>query len=185
MVNEINEKKIIEGILKEDKESLDELISLYGKLVYYIANSILVESHEKRYLDECYDDVFISLWFNMDCFDDEKGSLKSWIVSITKYKAIDIKRKISSHNKTFEYKDEVTNIKNDCSLENIENNKLIEDLLNTLEDKDREIFLKRYLIGISIEEIAQELGYSKEYIYTRISRAGKKMRRMAGDINGW
>jgi len=99
MVNEINEKEIIEGILKGDKERLDELISLYGKLVYYVANNILVESHEKRYLDECYDDVFISLWFNMDCYDDEKGSLKSWIVSITKYKAIDIKRKISNHNK--------------------------------------------------------------------------------------
>ncbi len=95
----VNEKEIIEGILKGDKERLDELISLYGKLVYYVANSILTEAHEKRYLDECYDDVFISLWFNMDCFDDKKGNLKSWIVSITKYKAIDIKRKISNHNK--------------------------------------------------------------------------------------
>lgn len=184
MVNEINEKEIIEGILKGDKERLDELISLYGKLVYYVANNILVESHEKRYLDECYDDVFISLWFNMDCYDDEKGSLKSWIVSITKYKAIDIKRKISNHNKNFEYKDEITHIEKDLSLENIENNELIEDLLNTLDDMDREIFLKRYLKGFSIDEIAQELGYSKDYIYTRISRARKKMKKIAGDING-
>ncbi|MNJ05836.1 RNA polymerase factor sigma-70 [compost metagenome] len=49
---------------------------------------------------------------------------------------------------------------------------------------DREIFLKRYLKGFSIEEIAQELGYSKDYIYTRISRARKKMKKIAGDING-
>lgn len=113
-----------------------------------------------------------------------KGNLKSWIVSITKYKAIDIKRKISNHNKTFEYKDEITHIENDCSLESIENNELIEDLLNTLDDMDREIFLKRYLKGFSIDEIAQELGYSKDYIYTRISRARKKMKKIAGDING-
>jgi len=70
------------------------------------------------------------------------------------------------------------------SLENIENNELIEELLNTLDDMDREIFLKRYLKGFSIEEIAQELGYSKDYIYTRISRARKKMKKIAGDING-
>lgn len=70
------------------------------------------------------------------------------------------------------------------SFESIENNELIEDLLNTLDDMDREIFLKRYLKGFSIEEIAQELGYSKDYIYTRISRARKKMKKIAGDING-
>ncbi|MNN08031.1 RNA polymerase factor sigma-70 [compost metagenome] len=113
----------------------------------------------------------------MDCFDDEKGSLKSWIVSIAKYKAIDIKRKISNHNKTFEYKDEITHIEKDLSLESIENNELIEGLLNTLDDMDREIFLKRYLKGFSIDEIAQELGYSKDY-----TRSRKKMNRIVGDI---
>lgn len=42
---------------------------------------------------------------------------------------------------------------------------------------DREIFLKRYLKGFSIDEIAQELGYSKDY-----TRSRKKMNRIVGDI---
>ncbi|MDD7795874.1 sigma-70 family RNA polymerase sigma factor [Clostridium sp. 'White wine YQ'] len=181
-MDNVNEEKLIKGILRKDKECLSKLMNIYGNLVYYIAKNILKEAHEKECIEECYNDVFTAIWFNIDCFNKEKGSFKSWLISVTKYKALDIKRKNLRHSSNIEYMDEVSNEENH-ELERIENIELINELLSNLEEKDKLIIIKRYLDGVPIKEIGESLGYSEEYIYTRISRAKKKIQKIVGEIN--
>lgn len=177
-----HESALINGIIKRDKESLMKLMDIYGKLIYYIAGTILIEPYERESIEDCYNEVFTAIWFNIDCFNLDKGSFKNWIIAITRYKAIDIKKKNLNHNQSLEYDDElVSNQENE--LERIENLELINELLNTLDKKDRSIFIKRYFRGDSIKEISKEAGYSEEYIYTRISRARKKLKKIVGEIN--
>lgn len=177
-----HESDLINGIIKRDKESLMKIMDIYGKLIYYIAGTILTESYEKESVEDCYNEVFTAIWFNIDCFKLNKGSFKNWIIAIARYKAIDIKKKNLKHNQSLEYDDElVSNQENE--LERIENLELINELLNTLDKKDRNIFIKRYLRGESIKEISKDAGYSEEYIYTRISRARKKLKKIVGEIN--
>lgn len=176
------ESDLINGIIKRDKESLMKLMDTYGKLIYYISGTILIEPYEKESIEDCYSEVFTAIWFNIDCYNSEKGSFKNWIIAITKYKAIDIKNKNLKHNQTIEYNDELVN-NEENELERVENLELINELLNSLNNKDRAIFLKRYLRGDSVKEISEELGYSEEYIYTRISRARKKLKKIVGEIN--
>ncbi|WP_300385855.1 sigma-70 family RNA polymerase sigma factor [Clostridium sp.] len=102
----------------------------FGKLVYYVAGNILKEDYEKDFIDECYNDVFTTIWFNIDCFDEE----------------------------------------------------IIDNILNNLEEKDKVIFIKRYIEGYTIKEIAKELGYSENYIHTRISRTRKKLKNINKDV---
>jgi len=176
------ESALIKGIIKRDKESLLKIMDIYGKLIYYIAGTILIEPYEKESIEDCYNEVFTAIWFNIDCFNLEKGSFKNWIIAIARYKAIDIKKKNLKHNQSLEYDDElVRNQENE--LERIENLELINELLNTLDKKDRNIFIKRYFRGDSIKEISKDAGYSEEYIYTRISRARKKLKKIVGEIN--
>lgn len=177
-----HESDLINGIIKRDKESLMKVMDIYGKLIYYIAGTILTESYEKESVEDCYNEVFTAIWFNIDCFKLNKGSFKNWIIAIARYKAIDIKKKNLKHNQSLEYDDElVSNQENE--LERIENLELINELLNTLDKKDRNIFIKRYFRGDSIKEISKDAGYSEEYIYTRISRARKKLKKIVGEIN--
>ncbi|MNI57289.1 ECF RNA polymerase sigma factor SigW [compost metagenome] len=182
IVKDDHESALIKGIIKRDKESLMKLMDIYGKLIYYIAGTILIEPYEKEGIEDCYNEVFTAIWFNIDCFSVEKGSFKNWIIAITRYKAIDIKKKNLKYNQSLEYDDElVSNQENE--LERIENLELINELLNTLDKKDRNIFIKRYFRGDSIKEISKDAGYSEEYIYTRISRARKKLKKIVGEIN--
>lgn len=177
-----NESALIKGIIKRDKESLMKLMYIYGKLIHYIAGTILKEPYEKESIEDCYNEVFTAIWFNIDCFSVEKGSFKNWIIAITRYKAIDIKKKNLKHKQNLEYDDELIN-NQENELERIENLELINELLNTLDKKDRNIFIKRYFRGDSIKEISKDAGYSEEYIYTRISRARKKLKKIVGEIN--
>lgn len=178
---DINEKELIHRIKNKDIKAFASLMDDFGKLVYYIAGNILNEDYEKDFIDECYNDVFTTIWFNIDCFDEEKGNFKNWLISITKYKAIDIKRKNFKSSNYVEYTDEITTIE-DKALEKIEDEEIIDNILNNLEEKDKIIFIKRYLEGYSIKEIAKELGYSENYIHTRISRTRKKLKNIKEDV---
>jgi RNA polymerase sigma-70 factor, ECF subfamily len=180
-LRDINEKELIYRIKNKDIQSFAKLVNDFGKLVYYVAGNILKEDYEKDFIDECYNDVFTTIWFNIDCFDEEKGNFKNWLISITKYKAIDIKRKNFKNNNYAEYTDEITALE-DKTLEKIEDEEIIDNILNNLEEKDKVIFIKRYIEGYTIKEIAKELGYSENYIHTRISRTRKKLKNIKEEV---
>ena len=65
-----------------------------ANLIYGVIKSILSESYEKEYIEECYDDVILIVWFKIRDFDLERGKFKNWIISIAKFKALDYKRKM-------------------------------------------------------------------------------------------
>lgn len=171
------EKVIIEGIRNKNESSLNDLIKLYGHLVRYVASNILKEEHLKEYAEEVYNDVFNTVWFNIDCFDYDYGNFKGWIISITKFKTLDLKKKRFKDSFNIEFVDEITTSENESSLEN-KNEDLISIILENLEEKDRIIFIKRYLEGYSIKEISKDMGYSENYIHTRISRSRKKVKNL-------
>lgn len=169
-----NDIEIVQGIINKSPEALDLLMIHYKKLIYFIANTILITEEEKSYIDECYSEVMTTLWFNMDCFDQSFGNLKGWIISITKYKALDIKRKLNKNNNDLEFLSEVIKDKKD-DFKKLELEEILNNILKTLSEKDQMIFIKRYLEGYSIKEIADMLGSSENYIHTRISRGRKKL----------
>lgn len=177
---ESNDYSLVEGIKNKDKPSLCKLMETYGKLVIYISSKILNTPCEKEFVDECYNDVFTTIWFNIDCFNEEKGCFRNWLISITKYKALDIKRKNYKVNNSVEY---IPNIipSEENNFEKFENIEMINLLLENIDEKDRLILMKRYYEGFSIKEIALELDCTEDYIYTRISRARKKLKRIVGE----
>lgn len=174
------ELEIMIEIKKKNTEALEKLMEMFGRLVYYISNSILINEEEKSYIDECYNDVFIAIWENSDCFDEEYGNLKGWIVSITKYKAIDIKRNLL-RNKGLELIDDALEDEKK-PFEKVEIDEIINNAFKYLKEEDRSIFIKRYLEGYSIKEIAIKMNVSENYIHTRISRARKKLQAIKGDV---
>lgn len=56
-----HESTLINGITKRDKESLMKLMDIYGKLIYYIAGTILKEPYEKESIEDCYNEVFTAI----------------------------------------------------------------------------------------------------------------------------
>lgn len=168
------EKALLEGIRNKKQEVLANVIEKYGKLVLYILKKNLTSYEEIAAIDECYDDVFITVWFNIECFDESRGSLKSWIIGITKFKVLEYRRKLLRHNAHLENQQEILVSQTDnYEFEEQEN---ILKIIEVLEEKDRSIFLLRYIQGCSIEDISGNLGVSKDYIYNRISRGKKKIR---------
>ena len=51
------------------------------------------------------------------------------------------------------------------------------ELIKTLNERDKEIFIRRYLNEEDTEEIAMDLGLTTDTVYQRLSRGRKKIKR--------
>ncbi|ACD23016.1 MULTISPECIES: sigma-70 family RNA polymerase sigma factor [unclassified Clostridium] len=169
--------KLINKIKERKNEGLDMLIDEYGKLCYGVISSVLAPNNMNESIDECFDDVLITVWYKIELFEAVKGSLRNWIISVCKFKALDYLRKkrenLEINNEKIE--DEI-NIENHIIKEEEK-----EELLKAIEklgDMDRDIFKLRFIEERDIEYISNKLGIEKGSIYTRISRGKTKLRKL-------
>lgn len=172
--NLLKDKIIIKYIKSKNEKGLELLLENYGGLIRGAIRKHL--SSLPYYQDECINDVLISIWNNIDSFDC-KGSFQSWIVIISKFKAIDYKRKYLKHN-NFEDIDKVLLSDNKDLSENLLYEELqneIKLLLDNLKPEDKVIFTKYYLEDIPTDTISKELGLPKTQIYNKLSRGRKKL----------
>ena len=168
----MEDNEIILDLINGEQFALDNLSRTYGKLIYGVINKILCNYSEINDVDECFNDVLITLWRNIDCYDSKKGSLRNFLISVAKYKAIDYKRKINKRKICLEHKEEIIGINRSTELDN-------EDfyiLIKGLKEEDKKIFIKRYIFEESVEKIAKDLALSKEVIYKRLSRGKEKIK---------
>ncbi|MCY6371168.1 sigma-70 family RNA polymerase sigma factor [Clostridium ganghwense] len=170
--------ELIEGLKKQDIKYLNKFIKKYGNLIYGVINGILDKSHEKELIDECFDDILLNIWYNIDCYDCKKANFTSWLISVSKFKAIDYKRKSNKTYNLCNISDLNLEDKNrvDEELKLEEQSKELMDLISELHEKDREIFIRKYLNEESIENISKSLKIPKENIYNRLSRGRKKLK---------
>ncbi|EEK76778.1 RNA polymerase sigma-70 factor, ECF subfamily [Bacillus cereus R309803] len=49
-----------------------------------------------------------------------------------------------------------------------------------MNEKDKEICIKRYLDEYSVQEIALEFGMTRDTVYSRLSRGRKKLKKLLG-----
>ena len=172
--NLLKDKIIIKYIKSKNEKGLELLLENYGGLIRGAIRKHL--SSLPYYQDECINDVLISIWNNIGSFDC-KGSFQSWIVIISKFKAIDYKRKYLKHN-NFEDIDKVLLSDNKDLSENLLYEELqneIKLLLDNLKPEDKVIFTKYYLEDIPTDTISKELGLPKTQIYNKLSRGRKKL----------
>ncbi|WP_086389943.1 RNA polymerase [Bacillus thuringiensis] len=70
-----SEEDLIIAMKKHDQDALKEVIDQYGKLILCIIHKSLSTPIEKQYVDDCYNDVFTVIWFNIDQFDNVKSGI--------------------------------------------------------------------------------------------------------------
>ncbi|CDI49929.1 sigma-70 family RNA polymerase sigma factor [Clostridium tetani] len=183
----INEQNFIKEIRKRNTRALDYIVDNYSNLVFKIVGGVLNSSFYFQHVEECANDVFWSVWNNIESFDEEKGEFKHWIAAISKYKAIDYKRKLFKES-TVEDIDDYYNLCDEISTENIvvskENKKEVLNAINNMKDEDREIFIRRYFLYEGVENIAKIFGVNRNSIDKRLSRGRKVLKKDLMHLKG-
>ncbi len=163
---------IIKYIKKKKERGMELLIDKYRGIITAVVRRHLGVLTNYEY--ECVDDVLMSIWDNIKSFDCSKNTFKNWICAISKYKAIDYKKKYLTKMEHVDISEEIYYI--DQGLLKSEMEEEINDILRYLNESDRLLFKEYYLKGETLEEIAIKNNTKVSNLYNRLSRGRKKIR---------
>ncbi|MGL5152174.1 MAG: sigma-70 family RNA polymerase sigma factor [Clostridium sp.] len=178
----MEDSKIIKLILTKESDGLNLLIEKYGRLIYSKILKTLGEIGKDE-VDQVFNDVLMTFWQNIDCYDASKGSLANYLMALSKYKSIDFIRKNTRHvDNQMELKEEILNVadEEDFSEELIKDNESFFKMISVLKEDTQRLFVLRYLMEKPIEEIAVDLNMTSSNVYTKLSRGRDKIKKLLG-----
>jgi RNA polymerase sigma-70 factor (ECF subfamily) len=84
------EKEAMDRVVRGDEAGLLLIYERYSGLVFRVAMHVL---GDQNLAEDVAQEVFLNLWRNPSAFNSSKGNLSSWMVVMTRHRAIDILRK--------------------------------------------------------------------------------------------
>jgi RNA polymerase sigma-70 factor (ECF subfamily) len=86
----IADLKLVNRILRRDESALSELYARYGAQVFGVVLHVL---QNRDLAEEATQDTFLKVWNHVQQWDDERGKLSSWLLTVARYTAIDLLRR--------------------------------------------------------------------------------------------
>ena len=162
-------------LMAREESALREVIDLYGDLVFGMAKRVLVEP---ALAEEVAQDAFLSLWRRPGAFDPERGSLKTFLATVARNKAIDLVRREESVRRRADSLISEIEVASESPRfdELVEGRAEIKDALLRLSMVQREAIILAYFGGRTYREVTQELGIAERTAKTRLRDGLLKLR---------
>lgn len=171
-----NDQNFIHRLQRQKEDALEFVVDTYLPLIKGITYKVLSPLENDGVIEECINDIFLSIWNNAKKFQGDSFDFKKWICAIAKFKAIDYYRKAS---KKMEFSSNDMDVNSEKSVEEelimIEDKAELIKLINLLEPVDRDIFIMKFFLGLKTEDISKKLGLTRSAIDNRIYRGKKKL----------
>lgn len=171
----LDDKLLIEKIAGRDEGALVELYDRYAKPVFNVAHYVL---QNRLLAEEVTQDVFLLIWQQPAKWNADKGQLGSWLLSVTRYLAIDRLRHEKSRRQdgTASLEELADRVSEKIGLTTPEDTALLGTLLKRLPKEQREVLLLTYFRGLTHLEIAERLQVPEGTIKSRLRLSLEKLR---------
>ncbi|MFI1242427.1 sigma-70 family RNA polymerase sigma factor [Enterococcus casseliflavus] len=171
-MKKVRDEEIIERIKKKDYAGLEELLAVYGDSMLRTIHSVLSQPHEVSERQDVANEVFYEVWQKIAAYQPERSRLITWLLLISRSRAIDHKRKLNKRSLEEKPVDEQELAIEESPLTKETFLGFIEDL----EALDQRIFLLYYFYQESPETIAEQTDLNVSAIYNRLSRGRKRLK---------
>jgi RNA polymerase sigma-70 factor (ECF subfamily) len=154
-------------LMAREESALREAIDLYGDLVFGMARRILLEAN---LAEEVAQDAFLALWRRPGAFDPERGSLKTFLATLARNKAIDLVRREEGVRRKADSLIKEMQVGPDTSRfdEEVDGRAEMNAALSRLSEVQREAITLAYFGGRTYKEVATELGIAEGTAKTRL-----------------
>lgn len=157
---------LVEGLAKRDESALRRLIELYAPYVYGRTLQLLRQPH---LAEEAAQDVLLVLWWNPERFDLKKGNLRSFLLGIARFKAIDIIRhEEAARSRDLLIAEAKGSLATPAANDVIEDSMVIRDAISQLPLPKREVIYLAYYRGLTYREVSKVLSIPEGTVKTRI-----------------
>jgi len=159
----LTDAEIMLKIAGYDSKALEQLYDRYAPILYTLIKKIVTE---KETAEEILSDVFVIVWKNIDLFDFKTNNVYTWLIMLTRNKAIDVLSRRSDKEMeeyTSDYEKEKIIPKLSPEIKPVELNEVLEkrekivNAVNGLTDAQRYVLELSYYGGMYEDEIAGKL----------------------------
>lgn len=173
---------LVRQILDRRPEALAELYDRHAPNLLALARRILAGSSDASNAEEVLQEVFLHVWNNAGRYDPARSSVSTWLVLITRSRAIDRLRS----RKVVERVHEAAHLENPsadhASPEGVESvfirerRQRVKSELDKLPPEQKQVLEMAFYEGLSQTEIADRAGLPLGTVKTRTLLAMKKLR---------
>jgi RNA polymerase sigma-70 factor (ECF subfamily) len=185
-VAEFDDAELIRLIVSGETRALEALYDRYSRVVYSFAVRIV---SDPQLAEEVMQEVFFRVWNQASAFSSGRGSLITWLLSITHNLSIDEVRKRNRRPQKAEAEDPEfllgsmadlsTDIEEEAWLSGVRTT--IASALEHLPIDQRNVIELAYFKGLTQREIAETLQQPLGTIKTRMRLGLQKLREQLGD----
>lgn len=181
-----DEIELMRRIKARDADALEELYDLYKRLLFGMVISIVKKREEA---EDVLQEIFVKIWNKAESFNEDRGNVYSWIVTLARNKAIDRirskgyktqqKQSVSIHEPLFslegdKYDPMETTIFSDRA-------ELVKKALEEIPEKQSEVIKIAYYRGMTQSEISEYLDIPLGTVKTRTRQGMIKLKRILGE----
>lgn len=177
---------LLRRIARGDEESLAELYDRYRTILFGLLFRILGNRTEA---EDILQDVFVQVWQRAKDFDENRGRAFTWLVTLSRSRAIDRLRSLGSRSRVA---DEAAKETSDVIVDavedaiNNERGEVVRAALKELPEEQRAALLMAYFDGFSQSEIAELTNTPLGTVKTRMRTGMTKLRELlAPRVRDW
>ncbi len=181
-----NDQALHGRLLRREPRALDLLMELYLDPVYRLTELIIGQAGGQEDVEECVSDTFARAWQRAPEFDPARTSLRSWLLMLTKYTALDRRRQLMRQRFGPEGEPRVIPLQAapepagavtpDALLAREERRQCLREALVRLPEPDQILLTRRYFLEEPIASMARDLGLSRSALDNRLWRARRALK---------
>lgn len=180
-VQGMSDEEILRRLKARDPAGLSALVDAYAGPVYALAARILDGFGSQQDVEECASDAFYAAWERVGGFDSARAPLKTWLLMLAKYAALERRRHLSAGQPGLDLAEVEPWVTEpgagpEEQLATAERRAELQQALDALAPVDRELVYRRYFVGERVDRVAGDLGLTRQAADNRLWRARKQLR---------
>ncbi|MBE0571624.1 MAG: sigma-70 family RNA polymerase sigma factor [Ignavibacteriaceae bacterium] len=185
-VKSLTDAEIMLKIAGYDSKALEQLYDRYTPLLYTLIKKIIPE---KELAEEVLSEVFVLIWRQIDHFDFRSSNVYTWMVTLARNKAIDVKNRTIgkvTEEYTDDYEKEKILPKLSPEIESVELEEVlgmkekIEGAMKSLTDAQKYVIELSYFEGLDESGIAEKLKIPSSTVKSKLQVAiGNLMKKIS------
>jgi len=176
-----DDRDLAARLKRRDASAVAELYDRYGRMAYALIYRVV---RDTGIAEDLTQETFLRIWNRAAAFDQEKGSLGPWIMTVARNRAIDYLRSVDGRMR--EHSFEVSAAESPLLLSTIESNlinsdraKHLKKAFEKLNENQKLVIELAYYEGLSQSEMAdrikQPLGTVKTWVRTALMRLREEL----------
>jgi len=188
-LSEVTDEQLMARIQGRDETALAAMYHRHTPILRTVISRVV---HNESDVDDLLQEVFLEMWNRAQSYDETKGKVLGWLVTLARRRAIDRVRRRQAYARAEErlrletaHEPHITRshaVEEDVNA--ADRSEVFKRLLSTLPVAQREALQLAYYRGLSQREIAAKTGIPLGTIKTRLELAVRKIRTAILSLGG-